>query len=94
MCKLYKSTETKRVDWYTRSSTVACQISRPNAVRFFAWQFIKDKVYTQQVNSVEALRNRIVEACNVITAAMLINIMSEIPRRARVCIRNSGRHFI
>jgi hypothetical protein len=59
---------------------------------FFAWEFIKDVVYSRKVRDVADLRQRIIEAVELITPHMLINTWQELKYRLDICRATAGAH--
>jgi hypothetical protein len=57
---------------------------------FFAWGFIKDVVYRRKVRDVADLRQRIIEALELITPHMLINTWQEFEYRLDICRAAAG----
>jgi hypothetical protein len=55
---------------------------------FFAWGFIKDVVYRR----LAFLRQRIIEAVELITPHMLINMWQELEYRLDICRATTGAH--
>ena len=60
---------------------------------FFAWGFIKDGVYRRKVRDVADLRQRIIEAVELITPHMLINTWQEFEYRLDICRATTGAHI-
>ena len=64
-----------------------------NTIRFFAWGFIKSKVYTgRRIGDLAELRNRIIDAVQKITPEMLESVFWETIYRFELCRNNDGRH--
>ena len=64
-----------------------------NAIRFFAWGFIKSKVYTsRRVGDLAELRNRIIDAVQKITSQMPESVFRETNYRFELCRDTDGRH--
>jgi hypothetical protein len=59
---------------------------------FFAWGFIKDVVYRRKVRDVADLRQRVIEAVELITRHMLINTWQELEYRLDICRAAAGAH--
>jgi hypothetical protein len=59
---------------------------------FFAWGFIKDIVYRRKVRALAFLRQRIIEAIELITPHMLINTWQELEYRLDICRATTGAH--
>ena len=61
-------------------------------IRRFAWGFIKDVVYRRKVRDMADLRQRIIEAVELITPHMLINTWQELEYRLDICRATTGAH--
>lgn len=74
---------------------MACPPRSPDLtpLDFFVWGFIKEKVYTTPVNTLDELHNRIRDACNEIRVHHLVNLRRSIVRRCEMCIEKNGLHF-
>jgi hypothetical protein len=59
---------------------------------FFAWESIKDVVYRREVRDLADLRQRIIEAVELITPHMLINTWQELEYRLDICRAAAGAH--
>ena len=61
---------------------------------FFAWGFLKGIIVyeTRPVNP-EDLKQRIRNACNLMTPEMLQRVRREFLRRLRLCVEQGGRHI-
>lgn len=66
-----------------------------NSLDFFLWGHIKSLVYTTPVNTLDDLRNRILDAFETIrnTPRVFENVRASMRRRAEACIRVGGGHF-
>jgi hypothetical protein len=60
---------------------------------FFVWGFIKDAVYSRKVQDLADLRQRIIEAVELITPHMLINTRQELEYRLDICQVTAGAHI-
>jgi len=60
---------------------------------FFAWGFIKDVVYRRKVRDLADLRQRFIEAVELITPHMLINTWQELEYRLDICRATTGGHI-
>jgi hypothetical protein len=60
---------------------------------FFAWGFIKDVVYGRKVQDLADLRQHIIEAVELITPHMLINMWQELEYRLDICRATTGAHI-
>jgi hypothetical protein len=59
----------------------------------FAWGFIKHVVYSTKVRDLADLRQRIIEAVQLITPYMLINTWQELEYRLDICRATTGAHI-
>ena len=59
---------------------------------FFAWGVIKD-VYRRKVRDLADLRQRIIEAVELVTPHMLINTRQELEYRLDICRATTGAHI-
>jgi hypothetical protein len=57
---------------------------------FFAWGFIKDVVNSRKVRDLADLRQRIIEAVELITPHMVINTWQELENRLDICRATTG----
>ena len=60
---------------------------------FFARGFIKNVVYRRKVRDLADLRQRIIEAVELITPHMLINTWQELEYRLDICRATPGAHI-
>jgi hypothetical protein len=60
---------------------------------FFAWEFIKDVVYSRRVGDLTNLRQRIIAAIELITRHMLINTWQKLENRLDICRATTGAHI-
>jgi len=60
---------------------------------FIAWGFIKDDVYRKKVRDLADLRQRIIEAVELIRPHMLINTWQELEYRLDICRATTGTHI-
>lgn len=81
--------------WIGRGGTILWPPRSPdlNPLDFFLWGHMKNYVYSETVNTIEDLEDRIQEAVASVTPEMLNDVQRSMLRRARVCIQNGGRHF-
>ena len=76
------------------SYCLAPQISGFDTIRlFFVQGFIKDVVYSRKVRDLSDLRQRIIEAVELITPHMLINTWQELEYRLDICRATTGAHI-
>jgi len=76
-----------------RSYCLAPYISGFETIRLFAWGFIKDVVYRRKVRDLADLRQRIIEAVELITSHMLINTWQELEYRLDICLATTRAHI-
>ena len=57
------------------------------------WGFIKYVVYSRKVRDVVDLRQRIIEAVELITPHMLINTWQQLEYRLDICRATTGAHI-
>lgn len=81
--------------WIGRAGPVAWPPRSPDLtpLDFFAWGFIKERVYTTIVDTREELIRRIQNACAEISDDNLIQTRHSIERRCQICIEQNGFHF-
>lgn len=62
---------------------------------YFVWSWIKNDVYSHQINTEDQLRTYITESFDRLRAdpAMIQNASRNILRRCQLCIENNGRHI-
>jgi hypothetical protein len=64
-----------------------------NTIRFFAWGFIRSRVYTgRRIGDAAELRNHIVVAVQKITPQMLESVFRDSIYRFELYRDNNGRH--
>ena len=59
---------------------------------FFAWGFVKTKVYQQKINNLTELKDRIRSAVSDITLEMLHNVFRNTKERFEICRDTDGQH--
>src|SRR5215510_5856176 len=59
----------------------------------FAWGFIKDVVYSRKFRDLADLRQRIIEAVELITRHMLLNTWQKLENRLDICRTTTGAHI-
>jgi hypothetical protein len=59
----------------------------------FAWGFIKDVLYRRKVRDLADLRQRIIEAVELVTAHVLVNTWQELEYRLDICRATTGAHM-
>jgi hypothetical protein len=60
---------------------------------FFAWGFIKDVEYSRKVRDLADLRQRIIEAVELIIHHMLINTWQRVENSLGICRATTGAHI-
>jgi hypothetical protein len=83
--------------WIGRGSTHNWPARSPdlNLVDFFLWGHLKSLVYASPIQDEEMLRNRIIDACEIIknTPGIFQRVRDSLLRRAEACITVGGGHF-
>ena len=59
---------------------------------FFLWGFVKDKAYNMKVRNLAVLKQRIREACAMITVAILQKVFRSTVTRWESCFEKDGGH--
>ena len=80
--------------WVGRGGPTAWPPRSPDLtpLDIFAWVFIKDVVYRRKVRDLADLRQRIIEAVELITPHMMINTWQELEYRLDICRATTGTH--
>lgn len=60
---------------------------------FFLWGYLKGKVYRNRPNTLQELKNNIIEEINTINAFVLGSVSQNIVQRMRICYNNDGKHL-
>jgi hypothetical protein len=60
---------------------------------FFLWGFLKDRVFQDNPQTLDQLRQRIVETVASIPATMLKSVTHSLASRMEMCISMQGKHF-
>jgi hypothetical protein len=81
--------------WIGRGGPTAWPPRSPDLTQldFFAWWFIKDVVHSRKVRDLADLRQRIIEAVELITPHVLINTWQELEYRLDICRATTGAHI-
>lgn len=82
--------------WIGRGGPVAWPPRSPDLtpMDFFLWSEIKRRVYVSEPDTVEVLKQRILDAFDEVkNLNVLISLRNNLAKRARVCIDNEGGHF-
>ena len=81
--------------WVGRGSHTAWPPRSPDLTQldFFASGFIKDVVYRRKVRDLADLRQRTIEAVELITPHVLINTWQELEYRLDICRATTGAHI-
>jgi hypothetical protein len=74
------------VEWPPRSPDLS-------PLDFFLWGHLKSRVYATQPETLQVLRQRIVEECRLITADVFNNVRTEFENRLYYCLEVNGGHF-
>lgn len=82
--------------WIGRNGPILWPARSPDLtpVDFFVWGRLKDLVYDEEIMDIAHLRRKIEAGCIIIKNEMKLRVTTtEVRRRARACVRNSGGHF-
>jgi hypothetical protein len=81
--------------WVGRGGSTAWPPRSPDLtpLDFFAWGFIKDVVYSRKFRDVADLRQRIIEAVELITPHVLINTWQELEYHLDIRRATAGAHI-
>ena len=60
---------------------------------FFLWGYVKDKVYSEEIESLQHLKARITEAIRSIDTSTLSNVWKNIETRINCVVRQQGKHI-
>lgn len=74
------------IEWPPRSPDLA-------PLDFFLWGHLKSKIYATQPESLDDLRNRIINECRQITPQMLNNVRERFQQNLFYCMEVNGAHF-
>lgn len=81
--------------WIGRGGPAAWPARSPDLtpMDYFVWGAVKQKVYEVPVDTLEDLRQRIVQACRELTPIQCRSATTSIIRRCRACLQSGGAHF-
>lgn len=81
--------------WIGRGGPVNWPARSPDLtpLDFFLWGFIKDKVMATQPTTPENMKDRIRQACNLVTPQMLNRVRNSCQKRIAKCLEVYGGHF-
>lgn len=82
--------------WIGRGGPIPWPARSPdlNKMDFFLWSEIKRRVYVDEPNSAEVLKQRIMDAFDEVKSLNVLGSLSNnLLKRARVCINQDGGHF-
>lgn len=81
--------------WIGRGGPIAWPPRSPdlNPLDYCLWGLIKEFVYKDPPNSLQALEAKIVEATATVTPEIVRGAMENLVRRCRLCIQEGGGHF-
>lgn len=74
------------IEWPPRSPDLA-------PLDFFLWGHLKSKIYATQPESLDDLRNRIINECRQITPQILSNVRERFQQNLFYCMEVNGAHF-
>jgi hypothetical protein len=67
--------------------------SRSPDPNFFLWGILKNDIYAQKSRTVEQLKEKVVDACDKITADLCRKVCNAVVKRVDKCIDVNGQHF-
>lgn len=81
--------------WIGRGGPIAWPPRSPdlNPLDYCLWGLIKEFVYKDPPNSLEALEVKIVEATATVTPEIVRAAIGQLVQRCRLCLRENGGHF-
>lgn len=82
--------------WIGRGGPIPWPARSPDItpLDFYVWGHMKELVYVTPINSVEELRQRIINAAQQMRTTFTSRVTkTEVRKRIRTCIRNRGAHF-
>lgn len=81
--------------WIGRGGPVNWPARSPDLtpLDFFLWGFIKQKVMATAPTTPENMKNRIRQACTLVTADMLNRVRNSCQKRILKCLEVNGGHF-
>ena len=72
------------------ATAVAWFITSPDS---FLWGYLKGKVYLNKPNTLQEIKNNIIEEISLINPAVLESVNENTAKRTRICFNNDGKHF-
>lgn len=81
--------------WMGRRGSVEWPARSPDLspLDFFLWGHLKSKIYATECDSLEELRQRIIDECRRITPEMLENVRQKFEQNLYNCMEVGGAHF-
>lgn len=74
------------IEWPPRSPDLS-------PLDYFLWGHLKTKIYATQPDSLEDLRQRIINECRLVTPEMLQNVRQRFEQNLYNCMDAGGQHF-
>lgn len=97
MVLLHRRAEQFGNRWIGRGGPVPWPPRSPDLtpMDYFLWSEIKRRVYVSEPNTVEVLKQRIIDAFEDVKLLDLVltSVKNNLQKRARLCIENEGGHF-
>ena len=59
----------------------------------FLWGYLKGKVYLNKPNTLQEIKNNIIEEISLINPAVLESVNENTAKRTRICFNNDGKHL-
>jgi hypothetical protein len=84
--------------WIGRNGPISWPPRSPDLtpMDFYVWGYMKDLVYSVPINTVDQLRDRIMEAGDKLRSSFecrQLNLSENLRKRARICVHEVGGHF-
>lgn len=64
-----------------------------NPLDFFLWGFLKDRLYSETFETIEALKDAIRDEVTAVTRDMRVNVVQHFRRRVQTCFEANGGHI-
>jgi len=80
------------MNWIGRDGPIRWPARSPDLtpLDFFVWGHLKDKVYRTRPQTLDALRNEIIQECAGINARMSTNACRSVSTRLEICVERDG----
>ena len=81
------------MDWKEWANCLATTITRFNSFRLLSLGYVKDKVYSEPIESLDHLKTRITDAIQLIEPDTLTKVWRNAEMRINYMIRQGGGHI-